>query len=254
LDSGTSFCALVASAIKQNLSLKNDISAITMQPDANGQFAVDDKRLSSEALRKARSISGSTGKSVGKSREEFNLSGRVGNDATVSLQFEAPPQIGEERLYRLACFHIQGFFFFITFDKETNRGGFFTGTFKPIMATRRTDWGNAKMRAFASSKLAWRVRFEGIAADEYFKVSIRRHPTGAEVWAWALEWNQNFRVIGFFGREAEVEAEVAALPALPMKEIGRQGNVVYRIRLDEALSREQDCLFPTKTEPAEESD
>ena len=230
--------------------LEDDISAITMQPDAHGQFPSEDERFRSEAQRKTPSISQFTGKPVGQSAEKMHLSGHFGPGATLGVQMSAPPQVSEERLYQLARFHVQGFFFFITFDKESERGGFLTGIFKPVMAARRTDWGNAKMRAFACSKLSWSVRFEGIAAEEYFKVSIRRHPAGAGVWAWALEWNQNFRIIGFFGSQSEVDREVAALPTLQMKEIGKQGNIVYRTRLEVALPPEEDRLFGVKTGPA----
>ena len=230
-------------------ALEDDISAITMQPDGFGVFASEDGRLKAEAARKERSQSRHTGKPVAESAVQLNLSGHLGSDATLSIAMSGPPQVSDERSFQLAYYHVQGFFFLITFDEANQRGGFFKGVFRPVMATRRADWGNAKMRAFASTKASWKVRCEGIAANEYFKVSIRRHLADAEVWAWALEWNQNFRVIGFFGNEEDVEKELAALPHLVMKEIGREGNAVYRIRHDIPLPTEDDIMFSVKTEP-----
>src|ERR1035441_6423577 len=112
------------------------------------------------------------------------------------------------------------------------------------MATMRADWGNPLMRGFTSETRPWHLRFAGIAASEFFKVSIRRHPEGAEVWAWALEWNQNFRLIGFFGNEGEVDSQIGKLSK---KIVGGGEKTEFRSRADIALlPEEEDDLFVVK--------
>jgi hypothetical protein len=229
--------------------LENDISAVTMQPDGFGNFVSNDARLKSEASRKTRSVSRRTGKSVGNSREKLNVSHQFAPGVTMNFEMIAPPQVDNERTFALAKFHIQGFFFFITFDKVSDRGGFIPGIFAPIMISRRSDWGNSLMRAFALATGSWCPRFIGTAADRYFRVSIRREPTGAEVWSWALEWNQNFRVIGFFGNVSAVDVERRKLPQLLMKDV-IEGPIKYRVRLDVPLAPEDDRLFILSSDEA----
>ena len=229
--------------------LEDDISAITMHADAFGQFGSEDERLRSEALRTAKgSFSRRTGNVVGESSERLKFSHEFAPGVTFTFEMSAPPQTTPERLYQLAYFHIQGFFFFITFNSVSKQGGFIPGIFKPILVARRADWGNLLMRSLTSSTRSWHLRFVGIAASGFFKVSIRRHSEGAEVWAWALEWNQNFRVVGFFGNEGEIDAQVEQLPKLSMKVLGGDKNTEYRMRSDIPLLEEDDDLF-TIAEP-----
>jgi hypothetical protein len=214
-----------------------------MQPSASGNFASGDERLASEAARKAQgSFSRSTGRLVRDSTEQLEFSGEFAPGVTFTIKMSAPPQANSERLYRLSLFHIQAFFFFITFKSANQYGGFMPGIFNPIMATSRPDWGNVVMRAFTSLMQSWHVRFAGIAAEEFFKAAIRRHPEGKEVWAWALEWNQNCRIIGFFGNEIEVEREIAALPVLEKIEV-TEGDLIYRVRPDIPLPPEEEDLL-----------
>ncbi|HEV7988633.1 MAG TPA: HNH endonuclease signature motif containing protein [Candidatus Binataceae bacterium] len=168
--------------------LEDDISANTMQPSVSGDFASEDKRLASEALRKAQgSFSRETGRLVVDSSEQLEFSGEFPPGVTFTVKMSAPPQANPERLYRLACFHIQAIFFLITFNSVNQCGGFIPGIFKPLMAVNRSDWGNVVMRAFTSQLQSWNPRFAGIAAREFFKATVRRHPEGKQVWAWALE-------------------------------------------------------------------
>ena len=101
------------------------------------------------------------------------------------------------------------------------------------------------MRAFTSQLQSWNPRFAGIAAREFFKATVRRHPEGKQVWAWALEMERElsrYRVLG--KREnVEVAGEIAALPVLEKKEV-TEGDIIYRIRPEIPLpSEETDLLF-----------
>ena len=71
--------------------LEDDISAITMQPDALGSFGHDDTTGMSEAVRKAeKSFSRRTKKLIKDSDEQFQISGRLGKSATISREFCFP--------------------------------------------------------------------------------------------------------------------------------------------------------------------
>ena len=58
----------------------------------------------------------------------------------------AAPQADSQRLANLARFHVQGFYYLITYEKESKIGLHFPGIFVPVMEARRADWGNARMR------------------------------------------------------------------------------------------------------------
>jgi hypothetical protein len=74
----------------------------------------------------------------------------------MNFEISGPPQVDDERCFELAKFHIQGFFFFITFDQVNERGGFIPpGIFAPLIVSRRRDWGNYLLRAFASATSSW---------------------------------------------------------------------------------------------------
>ena len=50
-----------------------------------------------------------------------------------------------------------------------------------------------------------------IAAGEFFKVAIRRHPQ-CGLLVLGVEWNQSVRVVGLMGDRADMEAHAALLP------------------------------------------
>ncbi len=82
----------------------------------------------------------------------------------------------------------------------------------------------------------------GIGADGFFKIAIRRHPT-AECWSWALEWNKNYRIIGFFGDRAAAEKIAHGLPRLKVKSIAEGPDSFVRYHLETVLLDEEDRLF-----------
>src|ERR1700731_3489873 len=92
-------------------NLEDDISAVTMQPDAFGRFAAEDPRLKAEAQRKLRSFNRRTQKSMAKSKERLKATHEFASGVTFTFEMSAPPQVDDERIFQLARFHIQGFFF-----------------------------------------------------------------------------------------------------------------------------------------------
>ena len=176
--------------------LENDISAITMQPDAWGRHPIDDQVLASEAVRKGRnSISRRTKKPVQDSTEVIDLKVQLGPGIDFTFTFTSPPVIENHRLYELARLQLTGFFYLITYSNVTRRGGYWLGEFCPLHEAVRSDWGNPVHVGFMNAVATWEPRILAIGADGYFKVVIRRHPS-AICWSWGLEWRSEERRVG----------------------------------------------------------
>lgn len=227
----------------EKADLEDDISVITMMPDHLGEFAIDDPRLASEVARKAhKSRSRRTGKAVAASEETIEVKQRFG-PAEITFNFAAPAQASEQRLLRLAHMHFLGFFFMLTFKDDTRLGTFAPGKFIGLMSARRHDWGNPQMRWFMDLVRDWDLRLHAVGADGFFKMIIRRHPDGREVWAWALEWNHGLRFIGFHGDEADVQNLCNGIPPLQFTVLKDEPEHKMRVRVDIPLPEDEDNLF-----------
>jgi hypothetical protein len=226
--------------------LEDDISAITMQADASGKHAIEDEALRQEAQRKAANcFSRRTGKTVCDSSEKIKLEMPLGPGVTVTFNMSSPPQVWEERVYELARMQLTGFFYWITYDHATKRGGFWLGSFFALLQSPRSDWGNPVHMHFMRSVVNWEPRVLAIGAGSFFKSAIRRHPD-AVCWSWALEWNQNYRVIGFFGEKEPVRAILADFPVLKTSTITQGPNEFVKLRAEASLKESDDCLFEWK--------
>ena len=228
--------------------LEDDISAITMQPDAFGQLPRPDEILIAEAERKGKgSFSRRTKRPVSKSQESIRMPIRV---PAGRLTFEAiaPPQVDDERAFELARMQLAAFFYWITFDHEKEVGGFWPGGFHPLLAARRADWGNSLMRGFADHVVGWEPRVLATAAEDFFRVAIRRHP-GEDTWSWALEWNASLRLIGFFGERAPAQTIVDSLPHPVVVDVPTSPTSGFRYREEVPLAEEDDRLFSHQVEP-----
>jgi len=101
--------------------LEDEVSAITMQPDALGRHVVADELLVSESERKAAgSISGITGKPIKDSSGKISIKGRFG-PGEITVTMVSPPQIDPFDLYRLACMQNMAFFYLITYNQKRKR-------------------------------------------------------------------------------------------------------------------------------------
>ena len=96
--------------------LENDISAITLLPDLGTSH--DRTELAALAQRKAAGArSRRTGKPVADSYEEQTVEGTLMSAINLRFGFTAPPQIAPARVMRLARFHLQAFFYLVTYDE-----------------------------------------------------------------------------------------------------------------------------------------
>jgi hypothetical protein len=151
--------------------------------------------------------------------------------------------MNEQRVYELAHHHIRGFFYALTYDPASRLGGFWSGGFYPLIVSLRMDWGNPVQQWFMTTVSEWLPRFIGPFANGHFGIAIRRHPN-AEVWSWALEWNRNVRVVGFFGHDETILQLTKDVPEPEMDTIGHYPDGgVLRMRLDVPLDDNGDMLF-----------
>ena len=222
--------------------LEDDISAITMQPDAWGQHATVDSFLPTEAARKGRSKSQRTGKPVKDSAEHLSIDVPLGPSTKMGLGFTGPAQLEDDRAFKLALLHSRGFFYWVTYNKATAKGGFWPGGFFTLLSAPASDWGNPLHRSFVNAVSGWELRVLGVSPKGFFKVAIRRDPATV-CWSWAYEWNQRSRIIGFFGDEAAAQNVVNTLSPMPSTVVRQDRNEATRYRTETPLMPEPDRLF-----------
>jgi hypothetical protein len=222
--------------------LEDEISAISMQPNVVGEFPSENPALISEAQRKAVGArSRQTGRPVAESSQQSKIElPFFGGKMSVTLS--GPPQVASERVGSLAQMHMMAFFYFVTFDAATKTGRFWRGEFVYFPEARREDWGNSTFVTFSKAVAAWEPRFLATGPEEFFKVVLRKHPT-ADCWSWALEWNQNFRVMGFCGDREAAEEIYSNFPKIDYQHFNSTDGSVWRMRQETPILPDEDELF-----------
>jgi energy-coupling factor transporter ATP-binding protein EcfA2 len=151
--------------------LEDDMSALAMQPDAFGEYATDDRQLHEESRRKgAKSVNRRTNKPVEKSWDTKRL-GSLLTTASFSFSFAVPPQPDYNRAASLAGYQMAALFYWITYNAQSKRGGFWPGEGVVTNVAFRRDWGNSLQRSFAAHTRDWDQRLQIVTADGYFKAS-----------------------------------------------------------------------------------
>ena len=188
-------CAcVVCNTAKSNL--EDEIAAVSLQPTVTGLYARPEAAYIADAQRRAvKAYSRRTRKPVADSQETVKLEATLAPGVRMALSLRAKAQIDEERIYELARLQLRAFFYFITYDKVALTGRFWRGEFHPLLFSYRGDWGNVVQRAFMTAVVEWEPQFLGGNADGMFKIVIRKR-RDEEFFAWAVEWNENVRVIG----------------------------------------------------------
>jgi len=223
--------------------LEDDLSAITMHPDSAGRFACDDPRLAADLRRKAaKAINRRTRRPVAAGEAPLVIRGQMG-PLEMTFTMHSPPQAAENRLFGLAQLQLQAFFYRLTFDHEHRRGAFWRGGFQPLLAVRREDWGNPQLLWFEQRTAAWLPRLRAITADGFYKVWIKREAEDRILWAWAMEWNRNFRLAGFFGLDDSAKAIVDDAPPLKLDTLSETPTSWLKVRTEIPLADDADHLF-----------
>jgi hypothetical protein len=209
---------------------------------------MSDSLAQSEAKRKStKSISRMTGKPVAESSVTLTVRSRIGTIGNLTSSFTAPPQLDDSRAYELARLQMIGFFYFLTYDSAKNVGHYWTGDFYPVHGTIKADWGNEVHLAFMKEVAEWDYRLVLTTASGYYRAIIRRHPQ-KECWSWAVEWNDCYRLVGFFG-DLDAAKEIAdRLPNLSVHSILESPNRWLRYKADAPLQEDQDILFHVSPE------
>lgn len=220
-------------------ALEDDISAITLSRSL--EDPATDPGIRAEAARKLKpdgAISRFTGKPVVQSAVEHTVTGTLMDAATFSFSLVGPPHVEPDREDQLAFFHVQAFFFLCTYDDNTQVGSLTPGCFQPLNGAPKSDWGNAIQLEFQRQVAGWPLRVVATGADGYFQIMLRHREPDA-LWAWAVEWNKQFRLCGFFGEQTYVKAAAEGMPVLPLRSIGSDD----RYRMEVALAENDDHLF-----------
>ena len=161
----------------------------------------------------------------------------------LDMSFDSPAQPDEQRFFDLAGMQIQAFFYMLTYDEAAQRGYCWPGVFAPIVITAKSDWGNPLLLWVRHTADDWEWRLHANAADGFYRLWIRRTPETPVVWAWALEWNMNYRLAGFFGDEASIRVLHGEAPKLPIHTIFDEPGRVLRMRTEIALDPDNDDMF-----------
>lgn len=221
--------------------LEDDISAITMLPDAYGRSASDECSVEAERKRN-RSRSRRTGKLVSDSAEAWTISAPFIGGGAITFEMTGPPQIESARAFELARLQMMAFFYFLTYDQVQARGHYWQGGFYPLLEARREDWGNVVHRSFMAAVVDWEPRLLVSTANDHFAAAIRRHPDAA-CWSWAVEWNKNYRLVGFFGELAPAKQLADSFPSLDVSVVAQEGENWAGYRSEVPLNEEDDILF-----------
>ena len=226
--------------------LENDISAITMQPNLDGAFV--DVEVETDAIRKRKnSISRLTGKKIINSYMKFNGNFEYTPGVNFKFHFNAPPQIASSRVFQLARMHVMAFFYLTSYSEETGKGGFWRGKFAPVLYSSKNDWGSYLFEDFMNKVESWEPILLLRGDYLFFQVAIRKNPI-MDCWSWALEWNRNYRVIGFFGIESKIKDTWKNFRKLPITHIGRNEHGPVSMHIEKPLDSSKDKMFQWNAE------
>lgn len=222
--------------------LENDISAISMQQHFVSESDFDEE-LALEAQRKSVTKSQRTGKPVKDSAEKINIRQQLSSDISAEFGLISPAQVDRNRMFQLARFQLAGFFYLMTFSEESKLGKYWEGVYAPIDAVHRRDWGNTNITSFSEATADWEMKFGGApTSNGYFQALLKQNGQHS-LWSWAIEWNKQHRLYGFFGDKALIKEADERLAKNILSAPIKDGDAVYRSRVDVPLRQDEDRFF-----------
>ena len=235
------FCCKKCNGIKSRL--EDDLSAITMQPDLNGQYPRDDERLIKTAKRKAEgSVSFMTKRKVSDSASNFKVGANMGNGFRIDFNFTGQPLVDEKRIRALAWFQLQGFYFFRSYNSEIGFGSYIPHEeFFIADYLGRNDWGNPKLESFANKTKQWEPLLHLVMADGYIRGLEKKSADGVR--CWALEWNESYRCFGVWGDKEKCQEFLESLEKPKMDMMVGDTTNGWAYRIETPIAEENDTLF-----------
>lgn len=218
----------------EKADLEEHISAVTLLTSPGREDPVIDAAARAKA---AVSFDRRHRRPIGQVRNTFNIA--LG---PVSFGLVSAAQADPKAIRLLAFRHVQGVFSLCTSPdprrSETTRllSGAKFGFFD---AYPYRDWGNPKLLEIARRTYGYARLAEITTADGFFRIALRPGPDGGP-WFWALEWNQNLRVVGWIGDPFDPPAPFQNLPPLTWY----RTSPTERIRQETPLAKDaEDLLF-----------
>lgn len=218
--------------------LEDEISAITLYPEIGHTHS--DPNLHAIATHKAAGASSrATGKKVADSIETTSMSFRLSPQATMTLNFVAPPILRHDAVLELAGAHVQAFFYYLTYSEALKTGRFLPAQFLWSSWARSLDWGNRRLSWFTNETKGWPSMFAGVAAQGFFRIKLGRRAADSQLGSFALEWNRSLRIVGFFGSQEEFDVISNTLQSRSEELMSSR----HQLREEIALDPVDDTLF-----------
>lgn len=222
--------------------LENDISSITLELYSRFNNNVPECIIADANRKSKNCYSRQTKKLVKDSIISDSITLPLSEKIKITCDYKGPAQLDDLRCFELARYHLMAFFYFITFDEKTRKGGFWEEGFHPAFQVSCQDWGNEEQIGFMHEVRNWEPRWQGITANAFFKCIIKKHPS-EKCWSWALEWNKSYRLTGFFGCRKTAESVVNKIPELQWKVVSDTTSQRRLIRGEIPLKTCDDILF-----------
>ena len=222
--------------------LEDDISALTLDLCIKYNKGLSKPTIEKIKRKIEKCISRQTNKPIINSRIIEKISLSHINNLEINVNYQAPAQLGDNRCFELARYHLMAFFYFVSFNDETMKGSFWPEGFHPAFQAAYSDWGNVEQIQFMKAVSNWQPRFLGITANGFFKIIIRKHPL-VPCWSWAVEWNKSYRLLGFFGCRQTAEEIVCKIPKLQWQVLNQQQEMNQYYREEIKLNDNDDILF-----------
>jgi len=215
-----------------------------MLPDTSGRYVREDERLIRTVARKAKgAVSPATRKLAAQSYNQIAVRVPLGGGVALTYNGIAMPTLDDQRVARLAYYHVQGFCHFRSFNRDRGHGRWLErDKFLMLGQLIDADWGNPRLRSFMEKISTWERTCLMVLADGYFCHVMFKNPD-VDLWAWALQWNGRLRVFGLYGEESEREAFCSAM-LTPKADLSCGDEVNgFVMRVDTPISDEDDILF-----------
>lgn len=225
--------------------LEDDISALTLDLCIKNNKDISKSAMQKTKRKIEKCVSRQTNKTIENSRVTgvFALS-HIENLA-VSVNYQAPAQLDDNRCFELARYHLMAFYYFVSFNDQTMKGGFWPEGFHPAFQAPHSDWGNIEQIQFMNAVSDWQPRFLGITANDFFKIIIRKHPL-VSCWSWAVEWNKSYRLLGFFGCRQTADEIMQKIPEPQWQVLNIKQGMSQYYREEVTLNDSDDFLFSVK--------